>query len=126
MSKSLPRYRDLPIEPGQPPKTAWGLFGPNDNLGMINLQTPERVLGALVSGDYFQALGVAVPVGRGFLPEEDAAPGARPVAVISHDLWRRRFGADPGVGQMTMMINGGRYAIVGVAPDGFWGTAIGL
>ena len=87
---------------------------------------PERVLGALVSGDYFQALGVSIPVGRGFLPEEDAAPGARPVAVISHDLWRRRFGGDPGVGHATMMINGGSYAIVGVAPDGFWGTAIGV
>ena len=87
---------------------------------------PERVIGALVSGDYFQALGVSIPVGRGFLPEEDAAPGARPVAVISHDLWRRRFGGDPGVGDATMMINGGSYAIVGVAPDGFWGTAIGV
>ncbi len=87
---------------------------------------PERVIGALVSGDYFQALGVSIPVGRGFLPEEDAAPGARPVAVISHDLWRRRFGGDPGVGDATMMINGGSYAIVGVAPDEFWGTAIGV
>ncbi len=87
---------------------------------------PERVLGALVSGDYFQALGVSIPVGRAFLPEEDAAPGARPVAVISHDLWRRRFGGDPGVGHATMMINGGSYAIVGVAPDEFWGTAIGV
>lgn len=39
----LPRYRDLPAVPGRPPKTAWGLFGDDDNLGMINLQTPERI-----------------------------------------------------------------------------------
>jgi kynurenine formamidase len=42
----LPRYRDLPVSPGQPAKTAWGLFGPNDNVGMFNLQTPERIVQA--------------------------------------------------------------------------------
>jgi predicted permease len=87
---------------------------------------PERVLGALVSGDYFQTLRVSIPIGRGFAPDEDATPRARPVAVISHDLWHRRFGGSPDITQTTMMINGGRYAIVGVAPPGFWGTAIGV
>jgi kynurenine formamidase len=42
----LPRYRDLPARPGQPPKTAWGLFGSDDDVGMFNLQTPERVVAA--------------------------------------------------------------------------------
>ena len=42
----LPRYRDLPCVPGHPPKTAWGLFGPNDNIGMFNLQTPEAIVAA--------------------------------------------------------------------------------
>jgi hypothetical protein len=46
MSKTLPRYRDLPAVAGQPAKTAWGLFGPDDNVGMMNLQTPERVASA--------------------------------------------------------------------------------
>lgn len=46
MSKPLPRYRDLPAVSGQPAKTAWGLFGPDDNVGMFNLQTPERVVQA--------------------------------------------------------------------------------
>jgi predicted permease len=87
---------------------------------------PERVIGALVSGDYFQALRVSIPLGRAFAPDEDAAPGARPVAIISHDLWRRRFAGDPGAVQTTIMINGGRYTIVGVAPPGFWGSAIGV
>ena len=46
MATKLPRYRDLPAVPGNPPKTAWGLFGPNDNVGMFNLQTPEIVVAA--------------------------------------------------------------------------------
>jgi hypothetical protein len=46
MDKPLPRYRDLPAVPGQPAKTAWGLFGADDNVGMFNLQTPERIAGA--------------------------------------------------------------------------------
>jgi hypothetical protein len=43
MDKPLPRFRDLPVVPGQPAKTAWGLFGAGDNVGMFNLQTPERI-----------------------------------------------------------------------------------
>lgn len=42
----LPSYRELPAVPGNPPKTAWGLFGPDDNVGMFNLQTPERLVAA--------------------------------------------------------------------------------
>jgi len=45
-AQKLPRYRDLPAVPGNPPKTAWGMFGPNDNVGMFNLQTPEIVVAA--------------------------------------------------------------------------------
>ncbi len=44
--RKLPRYRELPAVPGNPPKTAWGLFGANDNVGMFNLQTPEVVVAA--------------------------------------------------------------------------------
>jgi hypothetical protein len=44
--KKLPRYRDLPIDPKHPPKTAWGLFGDDDDVGMFNLQTPERIVAA--------------------------------------------------------------------------------
>jgi ABC-type antimicrobial peptide transport system permease subunit len=57
----------------------------------------ERVIGQIVSGNYFAALGVRPALGRFFLPEEDRTPGAHPVAVISHGLWRRRFGSDPAV-----------------------------
>ena len=43
---NLPRYRDLPFKPGNPPKTAWGLFGDDDNVGMFNLQTPAVIIAA--------------------------------------------------------------------------------
>jgi predicted permease len=89
-------------------------------------QPPERLMGALVSGDYFQALGVPVARGRAFLPHEDAAPRAHPVAVISHDLFRTRFGANPSIIGTSITINGEKYTIVGVAPERFWGTAVGV
>ena len=57
----------------------------------------ERVTGEIVSGNYFDVLGVQPALGRFFLPEEDRTPGMHPVVVIGHGLWRRRFGADPAV-----------------------------
>jgi predicted permease len=86
----------------------------------------ERVYGALVTGRYFDALGVGITIGRGFRPDEDGAPRAHPVAVISHEFWRRRFRGDPAVGGRTISLNEERFTIVGVAPDGFWGTVVGV
>ncbi len=57
----------------------------------------ELVWGELVSGNYFDVMGVKPMLGRGFLPEEDRTPNAHPVVVLSHSLWQRRFKADPGV-----------------------------
>ncbi len=85
----------------------------------------ERVIGQIVSGNYFAALGVRPALGRFFLPEEDRTRGTHPVVVISHGLWRRRFGADPGVIGRTISLNGYRYTVVGVAPGEFNGTARG-
>jgi len=56
----------------------------------------SRVLtGELVTGNFFEVLGVPMSQGRAFLPEEDRTPGTHPVVVISHDFWMREFGADP-------------------------------
>jgi predicted permease len=85
----------------------------------------ERVIGQIVSGNYFAALGVRPALGRFFLPEEDHTPGMRPVVVISHGLWRRRFGADPAVIGKTLSLNAYRYTVVGVAPSEFTGTTRG-
>ena len=82
---------------------------------------PQLLMGELVSGNYFSALGVNPVVGRGFLPEEDATPGAWPVAVLSYGLWRQQFGGDPQVTSRTISLNGRAFQIVGVAPPGFHG-----
>ena len=55
----------------------------------------QRVVGEIVSGNYFAVLGVRPALGRFFLPDEDRTPGTHPVVVIGHGLWQRRFGADP-------------------------------
>jgi predicted permease len=77
--------------------------------------------GLLVSGHYFPALGVSPAIGRLLGPQDDRAPGGHPVVVLSHDFWRTRFGADPGIVNRTLIVNGGAMTIVGVAPSGFTG-----
>ncbi len=84
----------------------------------------EKVWGYLVSGNYFDALGVKPAVGRGFLPEEDKTRLSHPVAVISHSLWQTRFGGDPSVVDRDALINGRKFKIIGVAPAGFKGTEV--
>jgi len=85
----------------------------------------ERVTGQVVTGNYFDVLGVRPALGRFFLLEEDRTPGTHPVVVISHGLWRRRFGADPAVIGKTLSLNAYRYTVVGVAPSEFTGTTRG-
>jgi predicted permease len=80
----------------------------------------ERAAGRLVSGNYFEVLGVRTAVGR-TLTMEDDRPGAPPVAVISHSYWRRRFDLDPAVVGRTMLVNRAALTIVGVTPTGFVG-----
>ncbi len=84
----------------------------------------EKVWGNLVSGNYFDVLGVKPALGRTFLPEEDKTRLSHPVVVISHSLWQRRFGADPSVIDSDVLINGRKFKVIGVAPAGFKGTEI--
>jgi ABC-type antimicrobial peptide transport system permease subunit len=75
----------------------------------------ERIQGAITSGNYFSVLGVGAAVGRALRAEDDQALGARPVAVISHGLWRRRFASDPAVIGKTVSVNAYPFTIIGVA-----------
>ncbi len=84
----------------------------------------ERVWGYLVSGNYFDLLGVRAVQGRMFTQEEDRAPGAHPVVVLSHGCWQRRFGGDPNLIGQTITINNYSFTVVGVAPPEFNGTAL--
>jgi predicted permease len=87
---------------------------------------PEQVGGEIVSGDYFDLLGAPMRWGRGFTADEDAAPGAAPVAVLSYGFWQRRFGGDPSIVGRTISVNGRSFTVVGVTAESFKGTnAIG-
>src|SRR5262249_35456217 len=86
----------------------------------------ELVHGLIVSGNYFPALGVNPIIGRAFLPEEDQTPGSHPVAVISHNFWKSRFASNQRVVDQTILLNGQRFSIIGVAPEGFTGTDAGF
>jgi predicted permease len=82
----------------------------------------ERVTGELVSGNYFQALGVGPAIGRVFSPEEDDREyKGHPVVVLSHQYWVTRFGADPGVVGKKMLVNSYPMIVVGVSAEGFSG-----
>lgn len=82
----------------------------------------ERAGAEIVSGNYFQVLGVTPLVGRNLVPEDDGAPGAHPVVMLSHGYWRRRFGASPAVLGRKITVNGHPMLVVGVAPPGFHGV----
>jgi putative ABC transport system permease protein len=87
-------------------------------------QTSSGV-GAQVSGSYFPVLRLAPAVGRLLTPDDDKVPGESHVVVLSHGFWERRFGADPGVVNQSIVVNGQSLTIVGVAPKGFDGTTLG-
>jgi predicted permease len=82
---------------------------------------PKMLMAHLVTGNYFDTLGVQPALGRSFLAAEDGAPGGPGVAVISYPLWQRLYAGDPAVLGRVIELNGRPYAIVGVAPDGFAG-----
>ena len=79
-----------------------------------------------VSGDFFEACRVRMGAGRAFGAQEDRAPGAAPVAVISHAFWQQSLGADPRIVGQTLDVNGVALTVVGVAPAGFTGVLAGL
>ena len=85
----------------------------------------ERTTGSIVSANYFDAIGVPPMLGRGFLPGEDQGQSAHPVAVISRQLWQGRFKGDSAIVGKTQRLNGVIHTIVGVAPEGFFGTFVG-
>jgi macrolide transport system ATP-binding/permease protein len=85
----------------------------------------ERASGAIVSANYFDALGVKPILGRGFRPEEGEGRNAHPVTVIGYKTWKDRYGGDPNIIGRTQMLNGVQHTIIGVAPEEFHGTFIG-
>ncbi len=79
----------------------------------------------LISGNYFEVLGVRPALGRVFSMNDEQAPGANPVVVLSYGYWQRHFGANPQVLNQSVPINGTPMTIVGVAQAGFKGVQAG-
>jgi predicted permease len=122
----LPRVSQAVPNPAPTPKILSGVFArrPNAiNLG-VNGQT-ERVPGEMVSGTYFQVLGVGAALGRVIGPDDDRDRAAHPVAVLSYDYWRTRFGSDPAIVGRQVTIQDYPFTIIGVSQPGFDGVDIG-
>jgi putative ABC transport system permease protein len=85
----------------------------------------EPMAGEVVSGNYFDVLGVRPALGRTFAPEEDLAGSPVRVVMLSNGFWRRQFNADAGVVGRSISLNGRPYTVIGVAPAGFGGVEIG-
>ena len=119
---SYPAYRDY-----RDRNTVLDGLIANFYLPRLSLSLQDRnqhVSGYLVTGNYFDVLGVKAALGRTFAPEEDRAQLTHPVVVISHGCWQRQFGGDPNViGQETVINNHG-FKIIGVLPAGFHGLTL--
>src|ERR1700741_1891975 len=83
----------------------------------------EVVLGAMVSGNYFDVLGIKPSLGRTFLPEEDRTPGTHPVVVLNHSFWQTRFNSDRALVGQTIVLNNRRFTVIGIGPAGFDGES---
>jgi predicted permease len=119
---SYPMYRDLrdrnSVFSGVI-ATAW------TQVGVQWHNQPDLVAAELVSGNYFDVLGVQRAAGRMFVASDDAVPDANPVVILSFSYWRRRFGTDSRVVNDTIQINGHPFTIIGVAPPAFHSVVLG-
>src|SRR5262249_29020111 len=97
-------------------------IGSGESRNAGDSERAEVIWGELVSGNYFDVMGVKPALGRGFLPEEDRTPNAHPVVVLSNSLWQRRFNSDQGVVGKTVYLNGLPFTVVGVMPESFLGS----
>jgi putative ABC transport system permease protein len=121
-SFSYPMYKDL-----RDRNTVFtGLIGAAPaSVGVTWNNRAESIGAEMVSGNYFDVLGVQAAVGRLFVSSDETAPGANPVAVLNFDYWKSHLAEAPVVGK-TLLVNGTPFTILGVAPPGFhsmeWGA----
>jgi predicted permease len=121
---SYPDYEDFRDQT----KTLTGLMGfGTTNQVLLDHESQRQLISAeLVTGNYFDVLGVTFAQGRMFDESQDREPSADPVAVISYATWQRNFGADPHIIGKPIRINGNILTIIGVAPRDFHGLWFGI
>lgn len=126
-SFSYPMYRDLRDQGGPAGSKVFdGLIATSAAaVGIAHDRTSEVADAEIVSGNYFSVLGVRPLVGRLLAQSDDTAPGANPVAVLSHAYWTAHMGADPNIAGKPITLNGHSFQVIGVAPENFqsavWG-----
>jgi len=120
---SYPMFRDLEMA-----KTAFSGIAGHFLFG-VNVAMPGRTAingrGVFVSGSYFPLLGIRPALGRLLTPNDDQTIGGHYVAVLSYDYWANQLGSDPSVVGKQLVVNGHPMTILGVAPEGFFGTTKG-
>ncbi len=119
---SFPNYRDLRDRNNVLAGLIAYRFSP---VSLSNNGVNVRLWGYLATGNYFEVLGVKPALGRLFTPNDDKAPGAHPVAVITYDCWQKHFAGDPQAVGKSILVNGRSFTIIGVTPPGFYGAEIG-
>ncbi|HEX9760194.1 MAG TPA: ABC transporter permease, partial [Candidatus Acidoferrales bacterium] len=124
LSSSYPDFRDYRDKA----KSLAGVLAFQDRpLNLGNAREARIVWAELVSGNFFDVLGVKPLHGRFFNEEEKAeAPGKQPVAVLSEGVWLSRFGGDPRIIGQTVRVNNNEFTVIGITPSDFRGTAFGL
>jgi predicted permease len=85
----------------------------------------QRATESIVSGNYFEVLGVRAQLGRVLSVEDDRIHGGHPVAVLSHGFWVERLGGRPEIVGQTIRLNGHSFTVVGVSEKGFNGLEVG-
>jgi putative ABC transport system permease protein len=88
------------------------------SVNLTGVQEPDRLIGGFVSSAFFAGIGVHPVQGRGFNAADDK-PGAERVCIISHPVWRDRFGSDPHALERTIILNAEPYTVIGVLAEGF-------
>jgi len=119
---SYPSYKDVL---GQSQVFSGVLARHEISLSVAGIGSTERARGELVSGNYFEVLGVRPALGRLLSSSDETAPGANPVVVLGYGYWVRRFGRDPSVLNKVLTVNGTPLTVVGVSQLGFTGVEAG-
>jgi putative ABC transport system permease protein len=120
LQTSYPNYKDY--RDGNTVFTGLAGYSFPQALSALIGPAPEQLFCEMVTGNYFQVLGVRPARGRLFGPEDDQVPGASPVIVLSHTVWKNRFGGSDDVVGRRISVNGTPFTIIGVGPDGFHGV----
>ena len=119
---SYPNYKDL-----RDRSTLVDYVGQDDQTLSIAVDaTAERAWGGLVTGNFFEVMGVRAAAGRVFTRQDDVTPGGHPVMVLSYAYWQRRFAGNPAIVGKQVIVNNVPITVIGVADQGFMGSFLGV